>query len=92
VLAQYLREKIEPHSAETAGTEKENEFETWYKTQATPGIRRVFFIVTLWVTTLLTMAYLIGAQWGNSSDRVVLWILTPSYLAAAILVTAFFWE
>jgi hypothetical protein len=92
VLAGYLRDKIEPLCAAAAQTPSEAEFETWYKTQQTPGIRRTFFLGTLWVTTVLPIAYLIGAQWHDPSDRVVLWILTPSYLAAATLVTAFFWE
>jgi hypothetical protein len=92
VLAQYLQHKVEPLVAAAAGTEKEAEWETWYKTQATPGIRRVFFIATLWITTILTMSYLVGSQWNNPSDKVVLWFLSPSYLLAAILVTIFFWE
>lgn len=91
VLATYLKDKLEPLIAAAAGTDKDVEWETWYKTQAAPGIRRVFFIATLWITTVLTMSYLIGAQWSNPSDKVVLSILAPCYVVADICITAFFW-
>ncbi len=92
VLADYLREQVEPLTANAAGTPPEVEFETWYRTRATPGIRRWFFIGTLWVLTTLTMTCLLYAERINHIHEVVLWWLTAIYAVAVIVISCYFSE
>ncbi len=92
VLADYLREQIEPLTAKAAGTAAEVEFEFWYKRRATPGIRRWFFIGTLWVLTILSMAYLLYAERANHFNEVVLWFLAIIYVVAASVISYCFRE
>jgi hypothetical protein len=92
ILADYLREQIEPLAAKAAGTAAGIEFEIWYQDRATPGIRRRFFIGTLWVLTILTMAYLLAAERANHSNEMVLLCLTLVYIASAVAVSRNFPE
>lgn len=87
VLSDYMRSQIEPAIAKAAGTEPNIELETWYKTRAVPGIRRSFFVATLWAITTLTMTYLLLAERDNHFDEMVLWCLAVVYLIAAISIT-----
>lgn len=87
VLAHYMRDQIEPAIAKAAGTDLNMELETWYGSRAVPGIRRSFFVATLWAITGLTMAYLLLAERSNHFDELVLWCLTAVYVTAAIAIT-----
>ncbi|MFH1383065.1 MAG: hypothetical protein ABIH70_09285 [Chloroflexota bacterium] len=58
VIAKYLREELEPEMARLSGTSINKEWETYYKTCETPGIRRQFFLWALWAITALSLLYL----------------------------------
>lgn len=58
ILASYCRDMIEPELARLCGTSPDMEWEAYYLTQDVPGIRRVFFMVALWVITVLPPLYL----------------------------------
>lgn len=92
LLAKYLREVIEPQLAHASGTKPGDEWERWYATQQSPGIRRWFFLLTLWVVAVLTMGYLFVAERGDPAFAKVVSVSAAAYLAAASLITKSFWR
>ncbi len=90
VLAQYLREEIEPEMARLCGTSPDKEWETYYNTKAVPGIRRWFFLLALWVMCLAPLFYLWIAK--RESLCTILIIATILYIGAALTITIRFWE
>lgn len=52
LLALNLKREVEPRLSELCGTPIEVEWEYYQLTYAEPGMRRVFFLVSLWTTTI----------------------------------------
>jgi Na+/melibiose symporter-like transporter len=89
-LASYLREKIELKMAEYYEIEKDYEWENYYKTQHVPGIRRIFFMVALWVVTILSIVFLWCTE--QNQQLTVVQVLGILYAISNILITVFFWK
>ena len=92
VLAKYLREKIEPKLAELCKTSPDLEWEVFYSTQQTPGIRHNFFLTSLWIVCITSLLYLWVTERGEADFRMVLWVVTILYTSAAIAITYSFWD
>jgi len=93
LLSQYLREEIEPKLADLCGTDREAEWESYYTVHAIPGIRRSFFLGTLWAVLIISFLYLGVTQ--RSDTEFLLGVLLPAtciYLIVAIAVTKTFWS
>ena len=87
LLAEYLREAIEPALSDLCGTALDLEWEHYYREHATPGIRRTFFIWALWVVTLFSMAFLFIEELGNRNFIIILIIASTVYLFASVWIT-----
>lgn len=92
VLASYLREKIEPELARRCGTPPEMEWETFYRTQAVPGIRRGFFLVGLWGLTIGSLLYLWFTESAQPEFALVLVVISVVYILSIAAITALFWK
>lgn len=92
VLAKYLHEKIEPKLAELCETSPDLEWEKFYSTLETPGIRRKFFLTSLWIVCITSLLYLCVTERGEADFRMVLWVVTILYTSAAIAITYSFWD
>ncbi len=93
ILAQYLRKEIEPALAELCGTDSSKEWEIYYDKLNVPGIRRSFFLVTLWIVCILSPLYVLLFESDKADCEFTLFavLATLSYLVAAILITKKFW-
>lgn len=91
VLTRYLRDKIEPELARLCGTPVETEWETFYKKQRVPGIRRRFFLISLWVVSILSLGYLLWGERGNPEFTVLI-IAAGVYILSDLLITYWFWK
>lgn len=83
LLSGYLAAKIEPELARLCGTDPEAEWERYYKHVAIPGIRRRFYLSSLWFFNLAVPGFLL-TQPVNTSLVIAVGIV---YAAAAALVT-----
>lgn len=90
VLAGYLRDTLEPEMARRCAIPPEAEWEAHYARHEVPGIRRRFFVTTLWAVSVLSMAYLFVSQRGDAFFLWVLAVASVVYLIACILVTRTF--
>jgi len=92
VLAGYLRERIEPELAQRCGTPLDIELETYYynQTKEMPGIRQGFFVVALWVTSVLSLVYLWCAELENDIGTPALIVATVLYIGADLYITFFY--
>lgn len=90
ILAQYLREAIEPELARWCGTPPEKEWEAYYQCRAVPGIRRTFFLGALWTVCVISPLYLWMTQ--EAEFRTVIVVATVIYFAATIAITVVFWR
>jgi hypothetical protein len=86
VLARYLRDMLEPELATAADSSVELEIETYYSHHAVPGIRRAFFIASLWVVSTSSLLYLFVYE-ASGSFSVVLSVLSVVYLGACAVIT-----
>lgn len=84
VMAKYLHNEIEPELARLCGTPVNKEWEKYYYTQEVPGIRRQFFLVALWVVSVLSLGYL----WLAERDQLG-WLLL--IVASVVYVGADAW-
>lgn len=91
VLAKYLREEIEPELACLCRTPVNKEWENYYNTQEIPGIRRQFFLATLWVVSALSLGYLWLAQ-RNQLGWLLLLAASVVYVGANAWITKHFWK
>jgi hypothetical protein len=92
LLAGFLRERLEPELARLCRTSPQSEWERYYAEHAVPGIRRLFFLGSLWVITATSLAFLWWA-YGQSPDfTLVLIVATVVYTAVTILITLIFWR
>jgi len=92
LLAQYLRDEIEPELSRLCGTLPVKEWETYYSAHTVPGIRRNFFILALWVTSAISLLYLWLTQNADTSFKIVLLVATIVYIAAILAITIAFWK
>lgn len=90
VLAKYLRKEIEPELARLCGTPPKKEWETYYKNQEVPGIRRGFFLVALWVVCVLSLLYLWMADSYRTDFTILLIVATVVYGLVVLAIT--FWQ
>lgn len=87
LLARYLHEVVEPAVADACGTPRALEWEAFYSGHNVPGIRRTFFIWSLWVIVAGSPAYLWFVAQRPHPLTVALAFLTPIYVAAAAWIT-----
>lgn len=90
LLARYLREEIEPELARLCKIAPSREFETWYAVNTIPGIRKAFFLVSLWVICILTPAYLWMTESGRPEFKIIIIVSGIVYLLATISITIAF--
>lgn len=66
MLANYLRNVIEPKFEDLTGFPKAAEWETWYQNQGIrPGVRRWFFVAEMCCVTGITLAFLWHKEWST---------------------------
>ena len=87
VLASYLRHGLEPAIATTAGTDPMLEWEQFYSHNAVPGIRKSFFITSLWVVTVSSIAYLAAS--GALNTLLVVLAAVVYFVACAVITWNF---
>ncbi|UCB43251.1 MAG: hypothetical protein JSV77_00975 [Dehalococcoidales bacterium] len=89
-LTDYLRKKIEPELAQRCGTPRDIELETYYhrKSKEMPGIRQGFFLVALWVASILSLVYLWLAE--RDIGMPVLIVATVLYVLADLYICYFY--
>jgi FtsH-binding integral membrane protein len=87
VLATYLKDKIEPKLAEGYSIDLGLEWENYYKDHEVQGIRRWFFLVTLWAVTGLSLGYLWYIRDSQTELNAVLTTMTYFYGAMVIFTT-----
>lgn len=92
IIANYLREEIEPELAELCGTPVEKEWEGYYCANAVPGIRRAFFIGSLWIVTVASPLYVGFMENWQGKFILPLIILGAIYLMVTIWITRTFWK
>jgi D-glycero-D-manno-heptose 1,7-bisphosphate phosphatase len=85
VLAEWLRDVIEPHCSEAFGTPLEIEWETWQRFRETPGIRRKLFVVVQWAVTLISVLLLTYLYWSSNFFKVIE-VVTILYLGIGLWV------
>jgi len=87
VLARYLREELEPLISDEVKVPLDVEWEYYYYQKRIPGIRRWFFMLTMWVVTGASMAYLFLCKPVEGLSWVAL-----LYVVVCIVVTIVFWK
>ena len=94
IIAGYLREEIEPELAQLCGTSEKKEWETYYLDHAgeVAGIRRSFFIISLWVVTVASPLYVGFAENWQGRFILPLIILSAVYLLVTVWITVAFWK
>ena len=87
MLADYLRDEIEPKFEQLCGLPRSAEWETWYRARGrTPGVRRWFFVAEMWIVSVVTLGFLWHKEWSISGwFHTVLWCATGTYLVLSIL-------
>jgi hypothetical protein len=92
IITKYLREEIEPKLALLHEFPTENEWETYYNKNAVAGIRRNFFMIILWVTSILSLAYLWLIERETSEFEMILLAASAVYIGSVIWITKRFWK
>lgn len=92
LLAKYLREVIEPLLADLCHVDRNIEWETWYCQNAVPGIRKTFFIGSLWVVTIASPLYIAFTEKWQGAFMLPLGIISLLYLIVTIWITRHFWK
>lgn len=93
ICAQYMRDKLEPELARLCTSDPELEWETYYSRQRVkPGIRKKFFIFTLWAITILTWIYLYVQHTDKLASQNVVGILSLLYIIAVYTITRIFYK
>jgi hypothetical protein len=87
LLSGYLADKIEPELARLCGTDPEAEWERYYKHVAVPGIRRSFYLASLWFFNIACPAFL----FTQAVNPLLVGSVGVVYVVAAVLVTWKFW-
>jgi hypothetical protein len=85
MLASYLRSEIEPEFESLCNIPVRKEWETWYGGRRRPGIRRWFFVVEMWVVSLLSLAFVWYKEWcAPGWFKCTLILATVAYLVLAL--------
>ena len=92
LLSKYLREMIEPELSIRCDISIDFEWENWYIKNAVPGIRKSFFLGSLWVTCILSPLYIAFSEQWQGSFLLPLAIVSALYLFVAIWITKSFWN
>lgn len=92
LLSKYLREVIEPELARLSNISIDVEWENWYTKNAVPGIRRSFFLGSLWIITILSPLYVGFSEQWQGTFLLPLGIISFLYLVVAIWITRSFWN
>ncbi|MBI5294908.1 MAG: hypothetical protein HY869_05490 [Chloroflexi bacterium] len=92
LLSKYLRDVIEPELSRLYEVPIDVEWENWYSKNAVPGIRRSFFLGSLWATCILSPLYVGFSEQWQGSFLLPLGIISALYLFVAIWVTRSFWN
>jgi len=92
ILVRYLREEIEPALANLCGTDPTREWEVYYQRSATPGIRRQFFIASLWAVCIISSAYIGFAEGWRGPFMLPLIALTGVFSLASAQISRTFWR
>lgn len=93
LLAKYLREVIEPEIARLCRINVDLEWESWYSKNAVPGIRKTFFLGSLWIVTILSPLYVAFNEGAWDAEFMTpLGIITAVYLVAVVWITNHFWK
>lgn len=87
ILATYLRAEIEPELASLCSIPATKEWESYYIKHAVPGIRRSFFIGSLWTVCIFSPLYVAFVEGWKGEFMVPLLVLWMIYLLAAGWVT-----
>ena len=92
VLAEYLRTVIEPRFSHLTGEKQDIEWETWYSGTAhkPPGIRRSFFLWSMWVVTAASLLFLYLTEYRTLSFTWPFRVATILYVAVCLWITAKF--
>ncbi len=92
LLSKYLREVIEPELARLSNVSIDVEWENWYTKNAVPGIRKSFFLSSLWLITILSPLYVAFSEQWQGTFLLPLGIVSFLYLLVAIWITRTFWN
>lgn len=90
VLSRQLREAIEPAIARLTGVPVEFEIENYYKTHRAPGIRRTFFMTSMWVMTVCTTLVIGLTESSWTMDSILVLSASLLYWVFALGVTLLF--
>lgn len=86
LLATYLRQEIEPEFAALCNVPTPKEWETWYLNSGQrPGVRRWFFVIEMWIVTVLSLAYVWYAWYKEWGDARVFCLLVAANVVYFIL-------
>ncbi len=90
VLALLLRTRVEPEIAKLSNGSTEYELETFYLNHRVPGIRKVFFNLSMFVVTLaVTVVMLLNEQPGTIQYVLIL-LLCVVYFCLCVVVSVVF--
>lgn len=84
LLAQYLRDEVEPELARGYGIDCDKEWENYYKKHNVPGIRRWFFLLTLWAVTIMSLVYLWLQENARTELGTALTVMSIVYMVLVI--------
>jgi hypothetical protein len=95
ILTKYIRVHLEPELSRLCGTPIKFEFETYYKEENPPGIRKVFFYGIMWVVILTSLSYIwylnqTSTEQTPKLPSVILIALTVLYPVIALYFTYYF--
>lgn len=92
LLSKYLREVIEPELSRYYKVPINIEWENWYAKNAVPGIRRSFFLGSLWTICILSPLYVASSEGWKGTFLLPLGIITIIYFIVVIWITKSFWN
>lgn len=92
VLAEYLRDVVEPELARRSGVPHLPGWETYYVRHRRPGIRREFFLYAHWVVAVASCGLAIGDQASKGIDPWVEVGLAFIVIVASLFLTAHDWR
>jgi hypothetical protein len=85
VLTTYLRDEIEPEFVALSKFPTAKEWETWYQNSGLKvGVRRAFFVVQMWMVTVISLGYVWYKECGETRFRCVLIGAVVSYLVLGL--------
>ena len=96
-LAKYLRKVIETKTPtlieyEEFKWKKSDELENFYNKNSVPGIRKKFFLSSLWIISILSPIYVGFIENWTGSFITVVYVVSALYLLCNIAITKFFWR